>query len=366
MGVRGKKQDPPPSSHQLPARFAPIASCPEPLLVLRLPDERVLLATESARALLAPDGSEVVGRALAEFTDAPAGEAAELLVKGYLNAFQLRRVRTFEPADDLEIWVQAGSEPAGSDPGYAESTASTGAEPALALLSQADQGVEWASQPPAEQAPAVGWTDRRFLLQQVNEQAEQLIGRPASELVGQPLIGLVGPDRLAPLLFALGHLAGSGQAVSLPITLERTGRTGSRCHLVVLASAPGYAFALQPVRGPDRPAAARPGDRSSAERPVEQVLLPLRRFGQGLAAARGARELLRPRSDLPELTSRELQIVNRLLAGDRVPAISRQLYLAQSTVRNHLSAVFAKLGVRSQQELIVLLRKAQSGRTEKT
>jgi DNA-binding CsgD family transcriptional regulator len=193
-----------------------------------------------------------------------------------------------------------------------------------------------------------------------------LIGRPASELVGQPLIGLVGPDRLAPLLFALGHLAGSGQAVSLPITLERTGRTGSRCHLVVLASAPGYAFALQPVRGPDRPAAARPGDRSSAERPVEQVLLPLRRFGQGLAAARGARELLRPRSDLPELTSRELQIVNRLLAGDRVPAISRQLYLAQSTVRNHLSAVFAKLGVRSQQELIVLLRKAQSGRTEKT
>jgi DNA-binding CsgD family transcriptional regulator/PAS domain-containing protein len=367
MGVRGKNQDPPPSPDQLPARFALLASRPEPLLVLRLPDERILLATESARALLAPDGTEVVGRTLAEFTDAPAGEAAELLVKGYLNAFQLRRVRTVEPADDLEIWVQAASEPARSEPTDAELT-----EPVLALLSQADQAVEWASQPPAEQVPAFGWTDRRFLLQQLNEEAEQLIGRPAGELIGQSLLGLVGPDRLAPLLFALGHLAGSGQAVSLPVTLERTDRPGSRCHLVLLASAPGYAFALQPVlgawpRGADRSSRQRPAaDRSSQERPAEEALLPLRRFGQGLAAARGARELLRPRPGLPELTSRELQIVNRLLAGDRVPAISRQLYLAQSTVRNHLSAVFAKLGVRSQQELIVLLRKALSDRIEQT
>jgi DNA-binding CsgD family transcriptional regulator len=235
-------------------------------------------------------------------------------------------------------------------------------EPVLALLSQADQAVEWASQLPAEQPPAFGWTDRRFLLQQLNEGAEQMIGRPAGELIGQSLLGLVGPDRLAPLLFALGHLAGSGQAVSLPVTLERTDRTGSRCHLVLLASAPGYAFALQPVLG----AGPRGPDRSSQERPAEEALLPLRRFGQGLAAARGARELLRPRPGLPELTGRELQIVNRLLAGDRVPAISRQLYLAQSTVRNHLSAVFAKLGVRSQQELIVLLRKVLSDRIEQT
>ncbi len=92
-------------------------------------------------------------------------------------------------------------------------------------------------------------------------------------------------------------------------------------------------------------------------------MLLLRGFGRDIAAAAGARGLLAAAGQpLPELTSRELQIVSRLLAGDRVPAISRQLYLAQSTVRNHLSAVFAKLGVRSQQELIVLLRKAQSRR----
>jgi DNA-binding NarL/FixJ family response regulator len=39
-----------------------------------------------------------------------------------------------------------------------------------------------------------------------------------------------------------------------------------------------------------------------------------------------------------------------------VPAIAEALYLTQSTVRNHLSSVFQKLRVSSQQALIVLLR----------
>lgn len=56
------------------------------------------------------------------------------------------------------------------------------------------------------------------------------------------------------------------------------------------------------------------------------------------------------------LSRRELEVVKMLLRGDRVPVISRQLFVSQSTVRNHLSSVFRKLRVRSQQELIVLLR----------
>ena len=63
---------------------------------------------------------------------------------------------------------------------------------------------------------------------------------------------------------------------------------------------------------------------------------------------------------LSELSSRELEVVTMLLAGDRVPAIAKSLFIAQSTVRNHLSWVFRKLQVRSQQELIVLLRPRQS------
>jgi DNA-binding CsgD family transcriptional regulator len=51
-----------------------------------------------------------------------------------------------------------------------------------------------------------------------------------------------------------------------------------------------------------------------------------------------------------------------LLQGERVPGIARSLFLSASTVRNHLTAIFAKFGVHSQEELIQLLR-AQSGTT---
>ncbi len=69
----------------------------------------------------------------------------------------------------------------------------------------------------------------------------------------------------------------------------------------------------------------------------------------------GARKL--PRSSAT-LTKRELEIVRSLLAGDRVPAIAHRLFLSQSTVRNHLSSIYSKLGVSSQQQLVDRFRTA--------
>lgn len=59
----------------------------------------------------------------------------------------------------------------------------------------------------------------------------------------------------------------------------------------------------------------------------------------------------------PGLSQREFEIVDRLLQGQRVPGIAREMYLSPSTVRNHLSAVFAKVGVHSQAELIAAMRR---------
>ncbi len=83
----------------------------------------------------------------------------------------------------------------------------------------------------------------------------------------------------------------------------------------------------------------------------------LRRIGQEIEAA----GLLRRATPLPDpdnvpgldaLSPRQWEIVTRLLRGERVPRIARAMYLSPSTVRNHLSMVFRKLGVRSQAELI--------------
>jgi DNA-binding NarL/FixJ family response regulator len=64
------------------------------------------------------------------------------------------------------------------------------------------------------------------------------------------------------------------------------------------------------------------------------------------------------------LTGRELDVVTRLLRGDRVPAIAGDMFLSQSTVRNHLSAIFRKLRIASQQELIHLLREKGDSSTK--
>ncbi len=54
------------------------------------------------------------------------------------------------------------------------------------------------------------------------------------------------------------------------------------------------------------------------------------------------------------LSDREAQVVRLLLTGYRVRAIGALIYLSPSTVRNHLSTAFRKLGVASQQELTLL------------
>ena len=57
------------------------------------------------------------------------------------------------------------------------------------------------------------------------------------------------------------------------------------------------------------------------------------------------------------LSDSEAQVVRLLLSGLRVPLIAGQLYLSPSTVRNQLSMVYRKLGVSSQQELILLFHR---------
>lgn len=75
-------------------------------------------------------------------------------------------------------------------------------------------------------------------------------------------------------------------------------------------------------------------------------------FGEGAA-------MIPPLEVWPELDAlspRERQVVERLLAGDRVPMISRALKIRPATVRTHLKSIFRKLGVRSQAALIEKLR----------
>ena len=64
-------------------------------------------------------------------------------------------------------------------------------------------------------------------------------------------------------------------------------------------------------------------------------------------------------NDLPgveKLSPREWEILTHVRSGRRATAIATALVLSPSTVRNHLTSMYQKLGVRSQSELVELLR----------
>jgi DNA-binding CsgD family transcriptional regulator len=67
---------------------------------------------------------------------------------------------------------------------------------------------------------------------------------------------------------------------------------------------------------------------------------------------------------LDGLPRRQRAIVDRLLRGERISSIAAAMYVAPSTVRNHLSHVFAAFGVHSQAELLALLRGSVDGTGE--
>jgi DNA-binding CsgD family transcriptional regulator len=64
---------------------------------------------------------------------------------------------------------------------------------------------------------------------------------------------------------------------------------------------------------------------------------------------------------LGKLTSREWAVLTRLLDGQRISAIAADLFVSRSTVRNHLSSIYAKLGVHTQVDLIRLIRRGTKG-----
>jgi len=64
----------------------------------------------------------------------------------------------------------------------------------------------------------------------------------------------------------------------------------------------------------------------------------------------------------PELTAREREVLDLLAAGLPNPAIARDLHLAPKTVSNHISNIYAKLGLADRFQAVMRARAAGLGR----
>jgi DNA-binding NarL/FixJ family response regulator len=77
-------------------------------------------------------------------------------------------------------------------------------------------------------------------------------------------------------------------------------------------------------------------------------------FFTGMAAASG-------REVFPQLTEREREVLDLMARGYENRRISRELYLSDKTVRNHVSNVMTKLDVESRSEAVRRARQAGLG-----
>jgi DNA-binding CsgD family transcriptional regulator len=188
-------------------------------------------------------------------------------------------------------------------------------------------------------APVVGTTDSSFVIDRISIDVGGFLGRRPEEFIGKSMLSLVHSEDAADLMVGLAQATIESSGVALPIrTASTRGETMMSQLLVVpLKPRPGFGFVLRVGEE------TRERDTMSGED----------RFGWRL---RRDFELVGGLGRIPEVSPRELEIVGRLMTGDRAPAIAAALFISQSTVRNHLSSVFRKLGVNSQQELISLLR----------
>ena len=104
----------------------------------------------------------------------------------------------------------------------------------------------------------------------------------------------------------------------------------------------------------------RPDDMVSR---LDRISLELK----SLSLTAGVSEVLSVAIDHPELvelSAREREVLALLLEGSRPPAIAKRLFISPNTVRNHLKAMYRKLGVSSQSELIEHVRGLANAPTE--
>jgi DNA-binding CsgD family transcriptional regulator len=301
-------------------------------------------ASPAAADLVNPDGGVIVGHLFEEFTADHPTAGIDLFAGGRLNGFEtFRRLRRRDGADaEVRMWIRSFDlQPASKFVVVVLVADGAGGEP---------PGQEW------QEAPAVvGTADASLRIERISSDAEQLFDRPITDLVDESLLALVAEKEVPALLSGLSEASASQTGITLYLDINGTEGSAMRCEVLLLPLQPSPSCAFVFLPTPATTTGHLSGDLSN-------ILL---RLSRGAHIAQLARGVFRGITEatmpgLNRLTTRELEIASRLLDGDRPPEIANKLYLSQSTVRNHLAAVFAKLGVTSQQGLLILMRRSQS------
>ena len=230
------------------------------------------------------------------------------------------------------------------------------------LIVEADPGTDTHPRPltkylgsePA--AMVIGGLDADWTITGISSEATKAIGVTPTKAIGRRLLDLVDPVDVPRLQRAAELMIGE-QAVCLGLHFPKASPEWRFAACVLQCMEGGErvgeytGFVLVRVEGPDAPESRA----DQLERHLLNIAAEVESSGV-LDNVGKAPHLMRVRK-MQHLTVRQWEIVSRLLRGERVPQIAKELFVSQSTIRNHLSQVFERFGVHSQAELIAHMRK---------
>jgi DNA-binding CsgD family transcriptional regulator/PAS domain-containing protein len=197
---------------------------------------------------------------------------------------------------------------------------------------------------------ALGSVDHEWRITEISPDGGHLLGWDLEELRGAPLQSVVHPDDVPLVLLTLGRSGSERRAVATRLRVRGAdGWTPVRCAISPLCehSPARFGFSLWLFAGEYD---VETGGQRAAE--LEDRLWRIAMEVQAANIGHVPNGNHPVSTELHGLSERQSQIVRRLMNGERVPSIAQSLFLSQSTVRNHLSAIYRKLGVHSQSELL--------------
>lgn len=328
-----------------------VQRCPLPVMLADLEERRIVAIGATLATMLAID--EQFDPARLNNDPMLFRSLCELLRRGIVDAYEARRELnkgdggqievdvwasvTLDPTRQRGIWLIS---PVGAEPG---SPGEGGCPPHL-----------WPSNPPGV---TVGVFDSSWQIEQLSDDAGRLFGSRPSVVVGSSMLEHLHPDDAADFLAAVGQSLATRGGVAVDARLLQPSGDPLAASLMITPLAGGalqFGFVATPV----------PDASSDSEDLRERVAVLERRFrriAQEVEAAGFVAGAQRPpdvadQPGLAELSARQWEIVARLVSGERVPGIAQAMFVNQSTIRSHLSAIYRRLGVHSQAELLALLR----------
>jgi DNA-binding CsgD family transcriptional regulator/PAS domain-containing protein len=327
-----------------------------PLAAVELPSGRFLAVNPPLAKALGSTVEALTGSSSLEQLSPAERHSGELgfqaLADGDLTGYQAFRTRDSaeNPGQAFSVWVNA-VEVGGTRIGLVSVTPAAG------------PGSDAHFAPPRPMARdlgdvVLGTVDGAWRIDRISQDVTALLGITAEQCVGVPVLGAIHPADAQGFLAAVEHARRGERAVAVVVRLNA--RTPEWCEVSAVFAAvsqeapPALAFALMRAgSGPD--SAAEAGREARLEAHLLRIADEL--HATGLLPRLDHLPALSGNPRLGLLTSREWAVLTRLLDGQRAADIAQDLVVSPSTVRNHLSSIYAKLRVNGQVDLIRTMRR---------